>query len=348
MGVAGGNTFATTISNEALAAGFRASGTSLAIGWTTGGYGSSQLVRFLSSSASVPYGAGPSRNIWTNMLAQLAYLGDIEAFVWWQQSEDAGRAYNANGFGSTEAAAYKTNFIAYIAAMRAAVGRTAAQLPVIIIVGDRLYPPSGTIGNYTADAAYDLFYKTQCELTGLIANCILGSGVQDTVLATTTTNEPHLSGSVDMGYCEAACRQGYDIAKALGLASTDRRGALPLSMVHSGLTLAITFDANTATALTCAAAIASNFSFWTDSTFATPMTPTFMSIGALSGGQFIVTFTFAGATAAGNVVTSGKGGAFSRGGVYPDSANALKATQADGRSVVTYLIGGTVGYITAT
>jgi len=344
----GGDTYVADKNFSAFAQPIRAASSSLALAWHSGGYGSRKLTAFMSSDVSVPYTQGPSRTLWQNLVATIAFFGDLEVFIWDQGQEDAGRTYNLNSFSSTDATNYKNNFVSYIAAVRAQVGRTAAQLPVIVMPIGRMYPAGGTIGNYASDAAYDLFFKTQCELTALVSNCYLGAAQHDLTLASTTTSEPHLSSSADMGYIEKACRMGYDITKVLGLSSTDRRGALALSMAHSGLTLAITFDANTATALTCAASIATNFSFWTDNTFATPMTPTLMSIGALSGGQFVVTFTFAGSTAAGNVVSSGKGGAFSIGGSYPDSANALKATQADGRSVVTYPITGSVGYLTAT
>ena len=48
-----------------------------------------------------------------------------------------------------------------------------------------------------------------------------------------------------------------------------------------------------------------------------------MSIGALIGGQITVTFMFAAAPGSSWRVTSGKGGLWSTGGIYPDVANAL-------------------------
>lgn len=365
--VLGGNSWTANLSQTAMLAAVRAAAPGLATSIICAGYGSQVLTAFLSSSANVPYTVAPTgagRTLWQNLLATIDYYGgfydpnvgpsvptapgDFEGFIWDQGQEDAGRVAATLGFTPTLRTAYMANFQSYIGAIRSHVGRTAAQLPVLIVGLGRLNPAAGgtTFGNFACDPSWDLFRQTQYDLTQIAGfNCALSHTQMDLVLTDTALNEVHLTGLADYGYTEDLCRAGYAMAKAMGYATTDRRGAIPLSIARTSTTLAITFDANTASALTIPSGtgFGSNFVFWTDNTYTTQLTPTAVNIGALSGGQFVVTWTFA-ATASGNVATSGKGGAGSQGGVYPDitgnatSSKALMATQPDGRSVITWPI----------
>ena len=92
----------------------------------------------------------------------------------------------------------------------------------------------------------------------------------------------------------------------------------------------IAFDANGTSGMTCAASIASNFEFAADSTFASALTPTAMSID--SGTQ--VTFTFASAPAAGAAMRGPTG-------INPDVTNVLKGSYSDG-SVMSWPVYGSL------
>ncbi|MAC81504.1 MAG: hypothetical protein CML66_25975 [Rhodobacteraceae bacterium] len=303
------------------------------------GVGSTQIAAFLPTNTGSPYTSGAQRTLHENILAQIEYLGGCEGLIWNQGQEDAGRIYNSDVFGSTEAAQYKADFATMVGAIRTAAGRAAADFPVLIVGLGRIYPPSGTVGDYTVDPAYDLFRQTQYELTQEVANCDIACQIVDLALTGSppATNEVHLSGTADMGYTELGSRVGAAISRAMGDATEDRRGPIPVSAERTATTIAITYDANGCSAITCADSVAANVTFWDDDSYTSELVPASMSIGTLSAGEIVVTWTFS-ATSAGNMITSGKGGAYSTGGGYPDEANALKGTLADGRSVITWPI----------
>ena len=137
------------------------------------GRGSTAIAEFRPRSTLQPYANSPRNltGLWHDALDALG--GDCAALVWSQGQEDFGRNYVADTFGATEAAAYKSAFAEIIADRRAAAGRSAADLPVLICGLGRLYPPSGAQGDYACDAAYDLARRTQYELTIEVDNCHL-------------------------------------------------------------------------------------------------------------------------------------------------------------------------------
>lgn len=364
VSVVSGGSGGLTDSTAGFLLGVLRNGTTLPLGisnWAS--CGSSAMTKFLPTDTSVCTAVGPNLNRYQNLLRLLDVYGkDIEYLVWSQGQEDAGRSPNTpTSFTAAQATAYISNFDTTMTAVRAYVGRTAAQMPVIVIGAERMgincsstYSTvlnngtngacgtstgtncnSGSASSPCSDDSWDRFRYTQWQISQLSSkNYILGHSQVDLALEgsypATFPGAVHLGGDNNLhaGSTEDAYRTGLDIGKALGLRATDGRGPLPGTPVRSGSTLAITFAMNGTDTLTCAcgATPPTNFYFYTDSAYTTQITP---SSFAISGN--VATWTFGSALPSGVVVVTGKtppNRAFpSTGGIYPDIANYLTGTR---------------------
>ena len=289
-----------------------AAGGNLPVAFVPGGSGGQPIAVLVPGSATIL--SGFTTNLWTALEQKIAAAdGDVEGMLYIQGESDAG---SGGGPSYTPAATYKAGLDAMYARLKTITGRDASQFHFVLHgLGRVANAPAG----YDDSGAWSAIRKAQFEWCRDTPGALLGSTALDNTIDMSpawTSPAWHRDGP---GYFEDGKRIGAALAKLYGYTTTDRRGPVPTGITRSGSTLVIAFDANGTSGMTCAASIASNFEFATDSTFATAMTPTAMSID--SGTQ--ATFTFASAPPAGAAVRGPTG-------INPAVANALKGTYSDG------------------
>lgn len=368
-----GNGTTTLVGNTAslMFAGIRASGNSAPLGWgNAASCGSSKLAWFKpTDTTQCTAGVNPLRSrfqMWKDVIYGMG--GDLDFVDWSQGQEDAGRTPTTAAFDATAAAQYITDFNTTMDAIRTYLGRTPAQLPIVVTTLGKMRPnclsswspalynaigsgacttntgnscnPGSASSACPADQSWDLFRYTQWQITQQSGkNFLLGHSQLDLTMADTNYAQVH-SSNADQGYPEDAYRFGLDNAYALGLSSNDGRGPKPGTPVRSGTTLAITFSMNGTDTLVCACGTTppSNFFFYADSTFTTQIVPTSFAISGTTA-----TWTFASTLPTGVVVTSGKTPPNrsypGTGGIWPDVDNAVKGQRtADSMTVISDLI----------
>jgi hypothetical protein len=282
------------------------------------GRGSSKLALFLQGDTHVDFSATNTTRF-GQLQRTINWLGgDIEGVIWVQGEDDAGRAYTQNLFDAAAATQYSTDLQSLYSQVLAILdngnGRTTSQCPWVIIGLARMYESS--VSSQPGDASWDRFRAMQLTLgTTVTGMGYAGSSIDLALTSTTTAPNPevHLA---NVSRLEQAKRAGYAMAKLKGWRTTDRQGAILTSATRSGSTMILTYNANGGASFTSSNAISDAFVFGTDTTFATPLTPTAMSISAVSGGSFTVTFTFGSTVAAGSAVKT-------LGGLYPVIASPI-------------------------
>lgn len=299
----------------AYLAGVRAGSTPVPVMTVPFGLGSSNMASFLPGSTSAPVPGGLTR--FQALIKQLNALYDptgrntttidLAGINWSQGEEDAGRVLTTASFDATAEAAYRTNIVAFYAAVRAACpggGRTVAECPLVWQGLNRLYTTSSA--TQAVSPGYTRFRRMQEDICATVPGFFFAGSNMDLQLADTATAQPHYTGTA---YIEQSYRAGFAMARAKGWLTKDRRGPIPISAVVNGSAIDVTFDLQSATSLTKTATAASQFLFATSNAIdsatqllvaANQRTPSGApTINAPSGGLCVVSFPFSSAPSAG-------------------------------------------------